>query len=320
MYVLRTVPSLARRGLLSKLNSTAAASSVLAGRCVRPPPDNKSATLGISFLRTQARPFSNPADPPPASSAPTSPEAVEIDVALGVQDAVLMYIKHGLGGRRLDEIRNASGKIPLVTRWQHMMEAFLGTQLHVLAGLGYEPNERGMATFSQQLMILMQTLDPDTQEKLRIVGRDTWREVLQGAFGISAEDIEKNQLSIVDARNTMHKVSQKMMSPEIMEKLKEKCGAIESSPAEDGNMKPEEIQLRHTCVQEVLVNEVYLGGKPSLVSDCGFGNGERGYILMQCVMAEHQTDPLVQQYIGAAMMEVMKAAGLGPETLQQMQK
>lgn len=71
---------------------------------------------------------------------------------------------------------------------------------------------------------------------------------------------------------------------------------------------------RHTIVQEVLVNEVYLGGNPSLVSECGFGDGETGYVHMQCAMTDHQSDPLVAQYVGSAMMRILQAAGLDSAT------
>lgn len=58
------------------------------------------------------------------------------------------------------------------------------------------------------------------------------------------------------------------------------------------------------------MNEVYLGREPSLVSECGFGEGEKGYVYMQCVMAEHQNDALVAQYIGTAMTRVIQTAGI----------
>jgi hypothetical protein len=67
---------------------------------------------------------------------------------------------------------------------------------------------------------------------------------------------------------------------------------------------------KHRIVQDVLVNEVYLGGEPSLVSEFGFGEGEDAYVYLQCAMAEHQSDPLVAQYVGTAMMKIMTAAGL----------
>lgn len=241
-------------------------------------------------------------------------------MAIGVQDATTLFLKHGLGKRRLDEIAKAAGQGPdtIVSRWQRMMEAFLGTQVHVLAGLGYPPNEQGIGLYNQQLALLMQGCDPDTQEKLRIAGRDTWRSVLSTAFDIPPKEIEEAELSIVDARNVMHKVSQKMQEPAILETIEKKCGSVESPTNSGATMTPAELQLKHTIVQDVLVNQVYLGGDPTLVSDCGFGDGERGYVFMQCVMAEHQSDPLVSQYIGGAMMQVLKSAGLDAATLQKM--
>lgn len=197
-----------------------------------------------------------------------------------------------------------------------MMECFIGTQVHVLAGLGYSPDEHGIALYNQQLAHLMTTLDPDTQEAVRVKGRDTWRCVLSSAFDIPLKEIEESELSIVDARNVMHKVSQKMMEKEILDVIGKKCDAVEGPESGSATMTPAEMQMRHTIVQEALINHVYLGGEPSLVSECGFGEGERAYIFMQLVMSEHQADPLVSQYVSTAMVEILKAAGLDPATLQ----
>jgi hypothetical protein len=91
----------------------------------------------------------------------------------------------------------------------------------------------------------------------------------------------------------MHKVSTKMQSDEIIRSVTEICAALPTVPD-----KQYDTAQRHGVVQQVLVNEVYLGGEPSLVEECGFGTGEKGYAQMQMVMAEHQNDPMVGQYIG----------------------
>jgi hypothetical protein len=46
------------------------------------------------------------------------------------------------------------------------------------------------------------------------------------------------------------------------------------------------------------------------VEECGFGAGSEGYVKMQAIMQEHQTDPLINQYIGTAMRNVLAQAGL----------
>jgi hypothetical protein len=84
----------------------------------------------------------------------------------------------------------------------------------------------------------------------------------------------------------------------------------------DDNVQIEMAQ-RHHIVQETLVNEVYLGGDPCLVTELGFGKGPQAYVKMQLAMAEHQSDPLVGQYVGVAMMQILKAAGLDLNAMQQ---
>lgn len=279
-----------------------------------------SSTLGSSTTyatRQQTRSLSTP----PGQSIggvlqSKPPDELTPEMTAGVQDATDMYMRYGIGARALEEIaKNAGKESPsLIERWQKMMEAFLGTQVHVLAGLGYAPNEEGMALYNQQLGMLMQTLDPETQENVRVKGRDTWRLVLSTAFNVPLEEIEAKEMSIVDARNAMHKVSMRMMDPSFLEVVKKKCDAIEA-PREDG-MTPAEMQMRHSIVQEAMITHVYLGGEPTLVSELGFGEGERGYVFLQLVMSEHQSDPLVAQYVSSGMMQVLNAAGLDPATLQ----
>jgi len=185
------------------------------------------------------------------------------------------------------------------------METFLGTQVHVLAGLGYTTDENGLGLYNHHFALLMQNADPDMQEKLRVSSRDLWRETLTTAFNISMDDIKAKEMSIVDARNTMHKVSQKMIEPVILETISQKSASLIST----GNT-PNDMAQKHQIVQDILVNMVYLGGDPSLVEKCGFESGEKGYVFMQCIMAEHQNDPLIAQYIGNAMMQVLTSAGL----------
>jgi len=68
--------------------------------------------------------------------------------------------------------------------------------------------------------------------------------------------------------------------------------------------------MKHQVIQDVVVNQVYLGGSPSLVEELGFGTGDRGYALMQYVMCYHENDPLCMQYTSSAMVKIWKAAGL----------
>lgn len=240
------------------------------------------------------------------------PSSMNKEIAFGIQSSTQMYIKHGIGYQRLNEIAKDGGETKtLVTRWQRMMEAFLGTQVHVIAGLGYSPNEQGLHLYNQHVAMFMQSADPETQEKLRINTRDVWRFVLSTAFGIPRDQIESNEVSIVDARNVMHKVALKMQDPAILEIISEKCGKMEST----GNPQMD-MAMKHQVVQDTLVNDVYLGGSPSLVEECGFEAGEKGYVFMQCIMSEHQNDPLIGQYVGSAMMQLMKAAGIDMSDIQ----
>jgi hypothetical protein len=68
--------------------------------------------------------------------------------------------------------------------------------------------------------------------------------------------------------------------------------------------------MKHQIIQDVVVNQVYLGGESPLVEELGFGSGVKGYALMQYVMAYHENDPLCMQYTSSAMVKIWQAAGL----------
>jgi len=73
------------------------------------------------------------------------PSALNQEMAFGIQSSTKLFLDHGLGIQRLEELSKDAGNLDtVVNRWQRMMEAYLGTQVHVLAGLGYAPNESGL--------------------------------------------------------------------------------------------------------------------------------------------------------------------------------
>ena len=161
--------------------------------------------------------------------------------------------------------------------------------------------------YTQQLAQFIGGCPPETQEQFRTSGRETWRGMLAIAFDLDEESILENgeEMSIVDARNTVHKVASKLMEPAILEMVAQRCAEI---PAQSDPQM--EMGMKHQVIQDVVVNQVYLGGSPSLVEDLGFGTDAKGYATMQYVMAFHENDPLCQQYTSSAMIKIWQAAGL----------
>jgi len=267
--------------------------------------NNRQSTLNSYSLIPRSLFSTLPSIPP---LQPKPPEAMNKYLVRGVQDGTSFYIQHGVGQQRLIEISKDDNET-LVIKWQRCMEAFLGVQVHVMAGLGYKPDENGITLYNQQVAVFLQDCAPDIQEEFRIKGRDTWREVLGTAFSIDLGSIE--EVSIVDARNIMHKVSQRMQEQDILDKIAKKCAGI--TPNDNPQI---EMAQKHHMVQEVLVHDVYLGGDPKLVSECGFGEDEIAYVRMQMIMAEHSQDPLISQYVGMAMMHILKVAGLDVDAMR----
>ena len=163
-----------------------------------------------------------PPDDPQAQFRPTPPTELNMEMAQGIQIANHLILKHGVGRQRLELLSKESDEaMPLVVKWQRMMEIYLGAQLHVVASLGYQTDETGIMTYTQQLAQFVGTkCDPTTQDEFRAKGRDTWREMLTIAFDLDKDLIAEkygNELSIVEARNIVHKVASALIEPEILE-------------------------------------------------------------------------------------------------------
>lgn len=165
-----------------------------------------------------------PPDDPQGSFVARPPPKLNMEMARGIQEGNKLILRHGVGQQRLQLLATQSG-LPLVTKWQRMMEIYLGAQLHVIAALGYETNEQGIMMYTQQLSQFVQGCDYDTQEEFRAMGRDTWRNMLATAFSLDTSEL-KDEMSIVDARNTVHKVASKLMEPSILEMVAQTCAKL----------------------------------------------------------------------------------------------
>mmetsp|Transcript_5349 Transcript_5349/g.5888 ORF Transcript_5349/g.5888 Transcript_5349/m.5888 type:complete len:326 (+) Transcript_5349:66-1043(+) len=268
-----------------------------------------------SIFRSNRRSFSSNEnqqlllDEPQAQFKPIPPSELNLEMAKGIQTANHLILKYGVGRQRLELLSKENDGMPLVIKWQQMMEIYLGAQLHVVAALGYTTDENGIMMYTQQLAQFIGTkCTPEQQDGFRKVGRETWREMLTIAFDLDKDLIAKkygNELSIVDARNIVHKAASRLIEPRILEEVATRVGQI--LPQSDPQI---EMGMKHSIIQDVVVNQVYLGGNPPLVEELDFGSGATGYALMQYVMAYHESDPLCQQYTSSSMAKIWQSAGL----------
>lgn len=237
------------------------------------------------------------------------PDKLTAEMAEGILDLTQFYIRFGISNQRLHALALEPSSMPVVERWQSMMEIYVATQLHVIAGLGYPPNEQGLTMFAQHLTMFIQQEADETMRELHTeLRRDTWREIVATVFQLDVKDIPI--LSIVDARNLMHAVSSKMIEPDTLLAIQNQTSKIQ-----DDNVDIE-LARKHRVLQEILVEQVYLGGSPSLVEELGFGSGALGYAKLQCAMTEHEGDPLMAQYAASAMMKILSAAGIDIDSIQ----
>lgn len=259
--------------------------------------------LSLNPRSPRARHFSSALNIPGVDDGfkPQAPTKLTAEMAEGIVDATQFYIRHGISHQRLVALAEVED-IPALTRWQKMMEIYLTAQAHVVAGLGYTPDEQGLTQYANSLRECIEQTDLTMQKLFEEVRRDTWREVVGTTFQIDPKEIPV--LTIVEARDAMHKLSSKMVDPEILLKLQQKTAKIPSGDEQTT------LQEKHKLLQEVLFHDVYLAGDPSIVEQIGFGPGAQGYAKLQCALTDHEGDPLLAEYASSAMLRMLKAAGI----------
>ena len=124
------------------------------------------------------------------------PKELTVDMAEGIAETTQFYIRYGSSHQRLQWLASQTD-MPVVTKWQKMMEVFLLTQVQVISGMGYKGDEQGLAKYAQDLSVCVQKADPSLREIFADTRRTTWRELVATCFDLKVDDIPT--LSIVDA-------------------------------------------------------------------------------------------------------------------------
>ena len=238
---------------------------------------------------------------------PKAPESLTVEIAEGILDLTQFYCRYGISGQQLRHLASVPN-LTTIERWQQMMEVYVTTQIHVIAGLGYESNPEGLNEYALHLAQVIDTTDDTMKELFGEIRRDTWRGVVGIVFQIDPKDIPS--LPIEEARELMHKVSNKMVDPDILLSIQNQTANIHHD--DEQTM----LQMKHMVLQKVLVNDVYLGGSPSLVEQIGFGSGAIGYAKVQCALSDHEGDPIMANYASTSMVKILSAAGIDVDKIE----
>ena len=228
---------------------------------------------------------------------------VNLEMAMALQQTMQAYMEYGVSAQRLELLQKQTN-MPVVQKWQMMMEIYFTTQLHIVTGFGYPTDENGLMAYMRDFSkFLDDTQDEQVQLTIRLGRREAWRTLVAKAFDIDTDTIP--EMSIVDARNYMHQVASKMQSPEILLQIQQSVSRI-SHPEDEGI----ELQMKHAALQDIIVNQVYLGGDNSIVELAKCGPGPQGYAKFQCALGDFEGDPLIAEYTMSAMKKMLEAAGL----------
>ena len=85
------------------------------------------------------------------------PDQLTVEMARGIAESTQFFLLHGLPYRRL-QLLAQDKHMPVVTKWQKMLETFLSTQIHVLAGMGYGASEQGLSQYVLATTVLYRTV------------------------------------------------------------------------------------------------------------------------------------------------------------------
>lgn len=84
--------------------------------------------------------------------------------ATSILDTVLVFVKHGIPGKKLDEFEASGGNIQ--EKWQSMVELRLQTELHVINAFGFESGQHGLFAYRQVMGNLMKNSSPQDLQEL----------------------------------------------------------------------------------------------------------------------------------------------------------
>jgi hypothetical protein len=238
---------------------------------------------------------------------PIAPESLTSEIAEGILDLTQFYCRFGVTSQQLRHLA-AIPDISVIDRWQQMLEIYVTTQMHVVAGLGYESNAEGLNEYARQFLEVVQKMDETMKQLLFEIRRDTWRGVVGTVFHIDPKDIPV--LTIEEARELMHKVSNKMVDPDMLLSIQNRTANVRHDNPDI------ELQMKHQVLQKILVEDVYIGGSPSLIEQAGFGTGGIGYAKVQCALSDHENDPIMANYASTAMVKILSAAGIDIDKIE----
>ena len=271
-------------------------------KCPRLPTPSRFSMVDSSITSGAFRSFSVFQD-----FKPKAPESLTLEIAEGILDLTQFYVRYGITGQQLRYLASVPN-LSTLERWQQMMEVYVTTQVHVIAGLGYESNTEGLEVFAVHLTKVIHEADDTMKELFAEIRRDTWRGVVGTVFQIEPKDMPV--LSVEDARELMRKVSNAMVDPDTLLKIQNETRNIIN---DDEQMM---IQMKHAVLQRILVEDVYLGGSPSLVEQAGFGPGAAGYAKVQCALSDHEGDPIMANYASSSMMKILSASGIDIDKIE----
>jgi hypothetical protein len=218
--------------------------------------------------------------------AQPSPTSITLEEAKGILDSVLIFLKLGVPGKKLDELKDSSTNVQ--EKWQSMIEVRLHTELHVINAFGYESSQHGMMAYRQTMANLMQTSPPSDLQILQKCDKSIWSELLSRGFGVDASPIELTQ-----AKQVVFTVTSELQQNACIEEL-------QKTLSEAGTIDDVE-------KNKILKNHLFSVWK-SVLPKYGF-DGDDGYVKFQAALVDHSSDPEIATMIQSALMAITTRAG-----------
>ena len=224
------------------------------------------------------------------------PTHLSTEQALASSRITRDFMRHGVSGRRLDDVATAGGLVQ--DRWTQALQILVGAQAHVAAAFGYAATGEGIMQYRTHLAGSAAAAPPDALEELKACDTAIWNEVLLRGFAVAPRP-----MAAAKARDFAGRVAAAASSSDgaLGNALSATLAALPAEP--DSSAKAQAVL---GVVQRAMADV-----QIELSADPGY-DGDDGYVQLQAALVDHMADPVVSHATQAATYALCARAGIAP--------
>ena len=152
-----------------------------------------------------------PTHPPPPDLSAEAAKSIVASTIAALENEHMAYSK------AMGDIRANDTNLPLIVRWQGMVQLLLSVQLHTIVPYGYAPDDRGLRDFHMALAKVCSQEEKDGE--INALLRRRWTVILEKSFGFTFR--EQDRISLDQARQLSSIMGLRMQSEDFLKKVDE---------------------------------------------------------------------------------------------------